>query len=127
MNPPADSPGVSPTVAIVGISADRSKFGNRSIRAHLRAGYQVFPVHPAAQEIEGLTAYSSVGEIPVPLDRVSMYVPPEIGLSLLREIADKGCRELFLNPGSESPELIQQAEQLGLRPIQACSIVDVGG
>jgi hypothetical protein len=31
-----------------------------------------------------------------------------------------------VNPGAESDELIAEAERLGLEPIQACSIIDIG-
>jgi hypothetical protein len=60
------------------------------------------------------------------LDRVSVYLPPQALLSVLDEIAAKGCDELFLNPGSESDAVIAKAEQLGLNAIVACSIVDIG-
>jgi predicted CoA-binding protein len=115
-----------PTVAILGASADRSKFGNKSLRAHLARGYEVFPVNPKGGEIEGLKVYTRLADIPVPLDRVSVYLPPPVALQVLPEIAAKGCRELWLNPGSDSPEVIARAHELGLEPISACSIVDVG-
>ncbi|MCA9235381.1 MAG: CoA-binding protein [Planctomycetales bacterium] len=115
-----------PSVAIIGASADPSKFGNQSLRAHRAQGYDVYPVNPKGGEIEGLPVYSRLADVPLQrLDRVSMYVPPEVGLALLDEIAAKGCDELWLNPGSESDELIARARELGLNPIQACSIVDV--
>jgi predicted CoA-binding protein len=116
-----------PTVAIIGASTNREKFGNKSVRAHAAQGYQVFPVNPKGGQIEGFQAYQSVSEIPVErLDRVSLYVPPAVGLTLLKQIADKGCDQLWLNPGSESDELAAKARALGLEPIIACSIVDVG-
>ncbi|NOZ39758.1 MAG: CoA-binding protein [Planctomycetes bacterium] len=116
-----------PTVAILGASADRSKFGNKSVRAHLAQGYEVFPVNPKGGEIEGLKVYTSIGDVPVErLNRVSLYVPPAVGLSLIESIAAKGCDELWLNPGSESDELAAKARELDLEPIIACSIVDVG-
>jgi predicted CoA-binding protein len=116
-----------PTVAVIGASADRNKFGNKSVRAHAAQGYQVFPINPKGGEIEGFKAYARLADVPVErLDRVSMYVPPSVGLALLDEIAAKGCDELWLNPGSDSDELADAARARGLNPIIACSIVDVG-
>ncbi|MDP7020467.1 MAG: CoA-binding protein [Pirellulaceae bacterium] len=117
----------APTVAILGASSDPAKFGNKSIHAHLRKGYEVFPVNPKGGEIAGLKVYPTLADVPNGrLDRISVYLPPHIGLELLSEIADRGCGQLWLNPGSASPELVERAEQLGLDPIQACSIVDLG-
>jgi len=113
-----------PTVAVIGASKDPSKYGNLSVRAHLEAGYEVFPVHPKETEIEGLKVYRSVAEIPAALNRVSVYLPPQIGMKVVEEIARKGTQELFLNPGSESDELIAKAKSLGLNVITACSITD---
>jgi hypothetical protein len=116
-----------PTVAILGASADRSKFGNKSVRAHLQQGYDVYPVNPKGGEIEGLAVYKTLTDIPVDhLTRISVYLPPQIGLRIIDEIAAKGCDELWLNPGSESDELADRARELGLDPIIACSIVDLG-
>jgi predicted CoA-binding protein len=116
-----------PTIAIVGASADRSKYGNRAVRAYAARGYEVFPVHPHAQTIEGHRVYRSVLDVPVAvLDRISLYVPPEVGLRLLDEIARKPAREVWLNPGAESPELIARAEELGLPLVLGCSLIAVG-
>ena len=116
-----------PTVAILGASSDRSKFGNKAVRAHLQQGYDVFPVNPRGGEIEGQTAYASLADVPVDrLTRVSVYLPPQIGLGILDEVAQKGCDELWLNPGSDSEEVVARARELGFDPIVACSIVDTG-
>ena len=116
-----------PTVAILGASTNRQKYGNRAVRAHLAQGYEVFPINPKGGEIEGLTVYGKLADLPVQrLDRISVYLPPNIGLQIISEIAAKPCNELWLNPGSESDELIAAARQLGLDPIVACSIVDLG-
>jgi predicted CoA-binding protein len=115
-----------PTVAVIGASNDRSKFGNKAVRAYLRRGYGVYPVNPKAETIEGLTSYRSVLDVPAALDRVTVYVPPAVGIRLLDEIAAKGANEVWLNPGAESDELLERAAQLGLKPIVACSILGVG-
>jgi predicted CoA-binding protein len=116
-----------PTVAILGASADRSKFGNKSVRAHAHAGYRVFPVNPKGGTIEGLDVYPSLDAVPAAhLNRVSVYLPPAVGLTLLDAIAAKGCDEVWFNPGSESREIFDRARQLGLHVVAACSIVDLG-
>jgi predicted CoA-binding protein len=117
-----------PTIAILGASSDRSKYGNKAVRAFLVKGYTVYPVNPKGGEIEGLAAYKSLAEIPaeVRLDRISVYLPPAIGLKILPEMAARNPGEVWLNPGSESDELVAAAEKLGLNTIQACSIVDIG-
>lgn len=115
------------TIAVLGASADRNKFGNKAVRAYLDKGFDVYPINPGETQIEGLKTYSSLDEVPVDrLDRISVYVPPTIGITLLEEIQDANADEVWLNPGSESPELLERAEELGLDVIQACSIVDIG-
>jgi len=118
---------VRPTVAILGASADRSKFGNKSVRAHAQAGYDVFPINLKGGQIEGLTVYRTLAEVPVErLDRISVYLPPVVGLAALEEIAAAQCDLVWFNPGSESPEILAKARSLGINAIAACSIVDLG-
>lgn len=114
------------TVAVLGASADRSKFGNKAVRAFVRQGFQVFPVNPRESTIEGLPAHATIRDLPQRPDLVSVYLPPALLLKLLPDIAARGCDELWLNPGTESPEVLTTAESLGLNVIQACSILGVG-
>jgi len=113
-------------VAIVGASSDRRKFGNKAVRAFQRQGYHVVPVNPHESDIEGLKTYKSVLDVPGPIDMATFYVPPEIGESLIDEMAAKQIPEVWLNPGAESDRLVSRARALKLRPIVACSIVGAG-
>jgi len=115
-----------PSVAIIGASRERAKYGNRAVRAYLRQGWTVYPVNPNEAEVEGLRTFARISDVPGPVDRASLYVPPEIGLGLLAGIKNKGVLELFVNPGAESDDLVGEAERLGLKAILACSIVEIG-
>ncbi len=114
------------TVAIIGASADRAKFGNKAVRAYVKLGWTVYPVNPRGGEIEGLKTYPRVEQVPTPVDRVLLYVPSELGVRLLPAIATLHPQELYVNPGAESPALVEAAEKLGLEPILACAIVAIG-
>jgi predicted CoA-binding protein len=113
-------------VAVVGASSDRRKFGNKAVRAYRDSGHAVYPINPNETTIEGLPAYRSLSDVPHPIDIVSMYVPPAVGMKLLPEIAEREPQELWLNPGSESDELIDAAADLKLRTVVACSILALG-
>ncbi len=116
-----------PTVAILGASADRGKFGNKSVRAHALCGYRVFPVNPKGGQIEGLDVLRTIADAPIkPLDRVSLYLPPAVAVGVLEDVAAVGCRELWLNPGCDSREVVQKARELRLNTIVGCSIVALG-
>jgi len=114
------------TVAVIGASTDPRKFGNKAVRAYLRQGYTVYPVNPGTAEIEGLKAYKSITDVPVRPNLVSVYLPPTTVLKVLPDIAARGCDELWLNPGTESDEVLAEAERLKLNVVQACSIMGVG-
>jgi predicted CoA-binding protein len=114
------------TVAIIGASSDRSKYGNKAVRAFVHTGHTVFPINRKEPEVEGLKAYASVLDVPGPVDMASFYVAPAVGMQVIEEVARKGIREVWLNPGAGSPELVARARELGIEPVAACSILGIG-
>jgi hypothetical protein len=122
----ADTPVTDTVVAVIGASSDRRKYGNKAVRAFVSQGYRVVPVNPRESEIEGLPAYKSVLDVPGRIDMATFYVPPEIGESLLDEMAAKGIPEVWINPGAESEALVARARALQLKAVLACSIIGAG-
>ena len=66
------------TVAIIGASNNREKFGNKAVRAFLRQGYTVFPVNLRETKVEGLPAFRSIRDVPVRPEMISVYLPPPL-------------------------------------------------
>lgn len=120
--------GASPakTVAILGASNHREKFGNKCVRAYLHAGWKVYPVNPRESEIEGVPAFASLAEVPRPLDRISVYLRPPITATLLPAIAEAEAEETFFNPGSADEEVLAEALRIGVNSRDACAIVAIG-
>ncbi len=124
MSPETDS--AQPTLAVLGASADRAKFGNKCVRAYAHAGWEVFPVNPRGGEIEGLKVYKRLADVPGRLDRISVYLPPVVTLGALDEIATRGEGVTFFNPGSADSTVLDRANEVGIDFRDACSIVDIG-
>jgi predicted CoA-binding protein len=114
-------------IAIIGASKDKTKFGNKALRAYLKQpDTNVFPVNPNEREIENVKCYSSVLEIPVQIDVVSLYIPPEIGIKIIEDLVKKGVKKVFLNPGTESDEIIKELKMYDITPAITCSIKAIG-
>jgi predicted CoA-binding protein len=115
-----------PTVAVIGASNDRRKFGNKALRAFRAQGYTVIPINPHETEVEGERAYASVLDYPGHLDEATLYVAPNAGVRVMEDIAKKGIKTIWLNPGADGDEVLARARELGLRPTVACSILAIG-
>ena len=113
-------------VAVVGASSDRNKFGNKALRAFKAEGYAVVPVNPNEAEVEGLKTYPSVLDVPQAIDMATVYVPPDIGITLLADFEKKKIPEIWINPGADSDELLAEGRRRRLNIIAACSIVAIG-
>ncbi len=114
------------TIAIIGASSNRAKYGNKAVRAYLAQNFTVYPINPSAKEIEGVTAYASVLDVPGDVETASVYLPPQKTLELLDGLKEKGVQTIYLNPGSEDESVVARANELDLNIILACSIVAVG-
>jgi uncharacterized protein len=117
---------MSKTVAVIGASSNRGKFGNKALRAFARQGFTVIPINPNEPEVEGYKTYPSVLEVPGEIDMATLYVPARFGLKAIEDLARKGVGEVWLNPGADDDEVVARARQLGLNTIQACSIIAIG-
>ena len=115
-----------PTVAVIGASANRRKFGNKALRAFRHRGYTVVPINPHADVIEGERAYATVLDYPDPIDEATVYVPPDIGRQVIDQVATKGIKKVWLNPGADARPVVERARSLGLNTIVACSILGIG-
>ncbi|KAL2914353.1 hypothetical protein HK105_206125 [Polyrhizophydium stewartii] len=116
--------------AVVGASADRSKFGNRVLRWYLEnaAGASLFPINPKAPEIEGVPALQSLRALPNPAaTSVSVITPPAVTEAVLREAVELGIRNVWLQPGSESAAGMQYARDHGVNVIGGGPCILVSG
>jgi uncharacterized protein len=117
---------MSTTVAVIGASSDRQKYGNKALRALRDTGYTVIPINPKEPEVEGEKCYGSLLDVPVPVDMATFYVAPAVGLKILDDVVKKGIPEVWFNPGADGPQVVERARALGLTVVVTCSIRRVG-
>lgn len=84
------------TIAIVGLSTEKTKASNMVASYLLDKGYEVIPVHPKAQEILGRKAYPSVADIPFAVDIVDVFRPAEEADAIVEQAIQNGARAVWL-------------------------------
>jgi predicted CoA-binding protein len=114
------------TIAVIGASKNREKFGNKCIRAYMAAEYTVYPVNPHENEIEGLKCYKSVLDIKDKVDIISLYVLPSVTKEIINEIIKKKPDAVYFNPGTDDLETEKKLEEKGISVKKQCSIVALG-
>ena len=92
-------------IALIGASNDPSKFGNRIYRNLRTKGYNIIPINPKENKIEGDKAYASIEMMDKVPDIVNFVVPPQIAIKVAQKAIDLGITHLWFQPGSESNEL----------------------
>ena len=117
---------MSKTVAVVGASSSRAKFGNKALRAFLAEGHRVLAINPNETEVEGLQTYASVLDVNGPIDMATVYVQPDVTLRLLDEFQQKGIPEIWVNPGAEDDAVMAEARRRKMNVFFACSIIGIG-
>jgi uncharacterized protein len=90
------------SIAVVGVSRNKSKFGNAIYRELRQKGYQVYPINPNTNIIEGDTCYPDLQSLPEKVDAVIINVPPEQTEKVIREVKQAGITKVWLQQGSQS-------------------------
>jgi predicted CoA-binding protein len=103
--------------AVVGASQDRSKYGNKVLRVYQQNRYEVVPVNPKADEVEGLQTYPDLSSIPGTIDGVSIITPPAVTERVVQDAIQKGIKHIWMQPGAESDVAVQAAQEAGANVI----------
>ena len=110
---------------LFGMSRTKGKFGN-ALHEHLtKHGFRLYPIHPEADEVQGVQAYREVGALPEPVEGAIICLPPAQALEAVRACAEAGIREVFLQQGSESDEVLALCKERGLHTYyKSCAILN---
>lgn len=120
--------------AVVGASADASKFGNKVLRAYTSREFPVVPINPRTPRIENLDCKTSLEDLSKDLPAgvmmnevgVSIITPPAVTRSVIMQGYANGARNFFLQPGTYDEAVDASCVELeGVNVIKSCVLVDL--
>ena len=103
--------------AVVGASQDREKYGNKVVRVYQQNGLDVVPINPKAAEVEGLPAFPDLASLLHPVDGISIVTPPAVTEKAVEQAVKLGIKNIWMQPGAESPRAVELAEHAGANVI----------
>lgn len=113
---------------VVGASSKPYKYGNKVLRCYLQNGRRAVPVNPVEAQIEGLDCVARVSDLPDEVKSISVITPPQVTDKVVEEAIARGIRNIWMQPGAESPAAVALAEKAGLNVIAdgSCVLVVMG-
>ena len=110
-------------VAVIGASNKPERYSYKAIALLSEKGHKPYPVHPSLPKVEGIPVYSSLRNIPEPIDTISVYLSAENQENIAGDILKSGARRVIFNPGAENPELSDKLKKAGIEAMDACTLV----
>ena len=92
--------------AVVGVSKESEKYGNKVYFDLKNAGYDVYPINPNARKISNYKCYSKLENLPKIPDVVDIVVPPGVTEKIVKECKNLGIKMVWMQPGSESEKAL---------------------
>jgi len=94
-------------LAIAGVSRSGKKFGNSLLRELQSKGYELYPIHPSANEIDGVSCYHDVKSLPCKVGGLIVVLHPSETEKIVAEAAEAGINKIWLQNGAESDTAIE--------------------
>jgi len=113
----------SERVVVMGASPKPNRYSFKAIQMLQHHGHEPVPVNPAYDEVLGLKCYRRIGDVPPPIDTVTVYLGQARSNSLIDEIMGAGPRRIILNPGAENQQLAEAAAKKGVEVVEGCTLV----
>ena len=112
-------------VAVTGVSRRPKTHGSNSVYRRLRErGYDVFPVNPNAQEVEGDHCYPDLKSIPGGVEAVVIGTRPEIADTTMHECAELGVKHVWMHWGAGGTSVSGTATDYGRQ--HGITVIDGG-
>lgn len=123
-------------IAVVGVSRTKGDAPNTIYRKLRRLGYEVFPVNPKAETVEGDRCYPNVSAIPDGVEAAVIATRPEVTDAVVRDCGDAGIKRVWMHRsfgnGSLSSRAVTYCRENGIKviaggcPMMYCEPVDIG-
>ncbi|VYU00494.1 CoA-binding protein [Clostridium tertium] len=107
--------------AVIGDVSNQSKFAYKIIEKFKEKGYTVAGVHPRGGE----NIYKSLKDIPFRVEAIDLCINSKLGIKYLEEANELGIKNVLIQPGAESEEILKYCMDNKINAIENCALVQL--
>lgn len=113
---------------VAGASDDKHKYGHKVLVCYKQHDRKAYPINPNVETVLGEPAYANVSSLPEKVESLSIITPPPVTDKVVDDAIAAGVKNIWMQPGAESPRAISKAKEAGLNVIHggACLLVVLG-
>lgn len=106
---------------VIGDTANESKYAHKILKKFNEKGCTVSGVHPKGGE----GVYKTIKEVPHNIDAIDLCINPKLGIEYLKEAKILGIKNVLIQPGAESEEILNYCKENGINAIENCALVQL--
>ncbi len=110
-------------VAILGASPKEDRYANMCQKLLVEKGFEVFPINPVYEQIDGKKCYKSLIDITEDIDTITVYMNADRFNKIYEEVITKKPLRIIFNPGTESDEIKNKLLLEKIEVVEACTLV----
>lgn len=106
---------------VIGDVGNESKYAYKILNKFKEKGYIVSGVHPKG----GNEIYKSLKEVPYKINAIDLCINSKLGLEYLKEANNLGIKNVLIQPGAESEEILNYCKENNINAIENCALVQL--
>jgi len=105
---------------VIGDTLNSTKYANKILNALKDNGYKVSGIHP---KDDSELIYKSLSQVPYNIEVIDLCINPKYGIEFIKEAEILGIKNILIQPGAESSEIIEYSQQNKMNAIEGCALV----
>ena len=107
---------------VVGNVLNRFKYAHKILSSLKEAGFNVVGLNPSVKNEE---AYKRLSDIPYKIEVLNLCINPDKGIKILQEALELKINKILMQPGAESPEILNFCRENGIEAVEGCTLVEL--
>lgn len=106
---------------VIGDVSNETKYANKILNKFKSMEYVVSGVHPKGGE----SIYTTLKEVPYTIEAIDLCINAKYGIEFLKEAKELGVKNVLIQPGAESDEILKYCKENSINAIENCALIQL--